>query len=45
MTANVSHSAREGYGAEIDAYSDHIRGKDLAEGLAAFRGKREPRYR
>jgi len=42
--ANVGHGAHEGYRAEIDAYNDHIRGKDLAEGLAAFRGKRQPHY-
>jgi enoyl-CoA hydratase/carnithine racemase len=35
----------DGYRAELDAFSEHLRGKDLAEGLAAFRDKRQPRYR
>lgn len=42
---NAGHGAREGYQAEIDASHDHLRGKDLAEGLAAFRGKRQPDYK
>ena len=42
--ANVGYGAHEGYRAEIDAYNHHIRGKDLAEGLAAFRDKRQPHY-
>jgi acyl-CoA synthetase (AMP-forming)/AMP-acid ligase II/enoyl-CoA hydratase/carnithine racemase len=42
--ANVDRGADEGYRAEIDAYNDHVRGKDLAEGLAAFREKRRPQY-
>ena len=43
--ANVSHRAAEGYRAEIEAYNHHVGGKDLAEGLAAFRAKRQPHYR
>jgi acyl-CoA synthetase (AMP-forming)/AMP-acid ligase II/enoyl-CoA hydratase/carnithine racemase len=42
--ANLDHGANDGYRAEIKAYDDHIHGKDLAEGLAAFRDKRQPRY-
>jgi len=42
--ATIGHGADQGYQAEIDAYNDHIRGNDLAEGLAAFRDKRHPRY-
>jgi len=34
----------DGYRAEIDAFTKHIGGKDLAEGLAAFRDKRQPQY-
>ena len=34
----------DGYQAEIDAFTKHIGGKDLAEGLAAFRDKRQPQY-
>jgi len=34
----------DGYQAEIDAFAKHIGGKDLAEGLAAFRDKRQPQY-
>ena len=34
----------DGYQAEIDAFTKHIGGKDLAEGLAAFRDKRLPQY-
>jgi len=34
----------DGYKAEIDAFTKHIGGKDLAEGLAAFRDKRQPQY-
>jgi len=41
--ANAGH-AHDGFRAEIDAYNDHVRGKDLAEGLAAFRDKRQPQY-
>jgi acyl-CoA synthetase (AMP-forming)/AMP-acid ligase II/enoyl-CoA hydratase/carnithine racemase len=42
--ANLDQGANDGYRAEIKAYDDHIHGKDLAEGLAAFRDKRQPRY-
>ena len=42
--ANLNHGVNDGYRAEIRAYDDHIHGKDLAEGLAAFRDKRQPRY-
>ncbi|MGO9684981.1 MAG: enoyl-CoA hydratase/isomerase family protein [Beijerinckiaceae bacterium] len=42
--ANLDHGVNDGYRAEIRAYDDHIHGKDLAEGLAAFRDKRQPRY-
>ena len=42
--ANLDHGANDGYRAEIKAYDDHIHGEDLAEGLAAFRDKRQPRY-
>ena len=34
----------DGYRAEIDAFTKHIGGKDLAEGLAAFCDKRQPQY-
>ena len=34
----------DGYQAETDAFTKHIGGKDLAEGLAAFRDKRQPQY-
>ena len=34
----------DGFQAELDAFAEHIGGKDLAEGLAAFRDKRRPQY-
>jgi len=34
----------DGFQAELDAFAAHIGGKDLAEGLAAFRDKRRPQY-
>jgi enoyl-CoA hydratase/carnithine racemase len=34
----------DGFQAELAAFEKHIGGKDLAEGLAAFRDKRRPRY-
>jgi enoyl-CoA hydratase/carnithine racemase len=34
----------DGFQAELAAFERHIGGKDLAEGLAAFRDKRQPRY-
>ncbi len=34
----------DGFQAEIAAFEKHVIGKDLAEGLAAFREKRRPRY-
>ena len=43
--ANVNQGTHDGYRAEIEAYNDHVRGKDLSEGLAAFRYKRQPQYR
>jgi acyl-CoA synthetase (AMP-forming)/AMP-acid ligase II/enoyl-CoA hydratase/carnithine racemase len=42
--ANLDRSSGDGYRAEIEAYHDHVRGKDLAEGLAAFRYKRQPQF-
>ena len=42
--AKLDQSAHDGYRAEIEAYNEHVRGKDLAEGLAAFRNKRQPQY-
>jgi enoyl-CoA hydratase/carnithine racemase len=42
--AYFNASAYDGYQAEIDAFAKHICGKDLAEGLAAFRDKRQPQY-
>ena len=43
--ANADGGTHDGYRAEIDAYTAHVHGKDLAEGLIAFRDKRPPRYR
>jgi acyl-CoA synthetase (AMP-forming)/AMP-acid ligase II/enoyl-CoA hydratase/carnithine racemase len=37
-------SPHDGFQAEIAAFAKHIGGKDLAEGLAAYRNKRRPRY-
>jgi enoyl-CoA hydratase/carnithine racemase len=34
----------DGFQAELEAFTRHIGGKDLAEGLAAFRDKRQPQY-
>ena len=42
--ANVNQGSHDGFRAEIDAYNDHVRGKDLVEGLTAFRNKRQPNY-
>ena len=42
--ANVNQGSHDGFRAEINAYNDHVRGKDLVEGLAAFRHKRQPNY-
>jgi enoyl-CoA hydratase/carnithine racemase len=37
-------NAYDGFAAEIAAFKQHVSGKDLVEGLAAFREKRQPRY-
>jgi enoyl-CoA hydratase len=42
--ATFNANAYDGFRAELDAFTKHIAGKDLAEGLAAFRDKREPQY-
>ena len=42
--ANFGANSYNGFQAELDAFADHIGGKDLAEGLAAFRDKRQPQY-
>ena len=42
--ANFNANAYAGYSAELAAFKEHTAGKDLAEGLAAFRAKRQPRY-
>ena len=42
--AYFSANGYDGYQAEIDAFTRHIGGKDLAEGLAAFRDKRQTQY-
>ncbi len=42
--ANVNQGSHDGFRAEINAYNDHVRGKDLVEGLTAFRNKRQPNY-
>ena len=34
----------DGFQAELEAFTKHIGGRDLAEGLAAFRDKRQPQY-
>ncbi len=35
----------ERFGAELERFEQHLTGADLAEGLAAFRARRQPRYR
>jgi enoyl-CoA hydratase/carnithine racemase len=42
--AYVKANGYDGFQAELDAFARHIGGKDLAEGLAAFRDKRQPQY-
>jgi enoyl-CoA hydratase/carnithine racemase len=42
--AYFNANAYDGFQAELDAFTRHIDGKDLAEGLAAFRDKRRPQY-
>ena len=42
--AAFNANAYDGFQAELDAFTRHIGGKDLAEGLAAFRDKRQPQY-
>ena len=42
--AYFSANGYDGYQAEIDAFTRHIGGKDLSEGLAAFRDKRQTQY-
>jgi enoyl-CoA hydratase/carnithine racemase len=42
--AYFSANTYDGFQAELAAFAEHIGGKDLAEGLAAFRGKRQPQY-
>jgi enoyl-CoA hydratase/carnithine racemase len=34
----------DGFQAELEAFAKHIGGRDLAEGFAAFRDKRQPQY-
>jgi enoyl-CoA hydratase/carnithine racemase/acyl-CoA synthetase (AMP-forming)/AMP-acid ligase II len=43
-SAYFNASRYDGFQAELAAFEKHIDGKDLAEGLAAFRDKRQPRY-
>jgi enoyl-CoA hydratase/carnithine racemase len=42
--ACFSANGHDGFQAELAAFARHIGGKDLAEGLAAFRDKRRPQY-
>jgi enoyl-CoA hydratase/carnithine racemase len=42
--AHFNAEAHEGFEAELAAFQSHTGGKDLAEGLAAFRDKRQPQY-
>jgi enoyl-CoA hydratase/carnithine racemase len=42
--AYFNANAYDGFQAELEAFTRHIGGKDLAEGLAAFRAKRQPQY-
>jgi acyl-CoA synthetase (AMP-forming)/AMP-acid ligase II/enoyl-CoA hydratase/carnithine racemase len=42
--ARFAAETYDGFQAELDAFARHIGGKDLAEGLAAFRDKRQPQY-
>jgi enoyl-CoA hydratase/carnithine racemase len=42
--AYFNAGAYDGFQAELAAFQSHAGGKDLAEGLAAFRDKRPPRY-
>ena len=42
--AYFNAGAYDGFAAELAAFKVHTAGKDLAEGLAAFRAKRQPRY-
>jgi len=42
--AYFNASRHDGFQAELAAFEKHIGGKDLAEGLSAFRDKRQPRY-
>jgi enoyl-CoA hydratase/carnithine racemase len=42
--AYLGAAPNDGFQAELAAFAKHIGGKDLAEGLAAFRDKRRPRY-
>jgi enoyl-CoA hydratase/carnithine racemase len=42
--AYFSGSPYDGFQAELAAFEKHIGGRDLAEGLAAFGDKRQPRY-
>ena len=42
--AYFNANSYDGFQAELEAFTKHIAGKDLAEGLAAFRDKRQPQY-
>jgi enoyl-CoA hydratase/carnithine racemase len=42
--AYFSANGYDGFQAELAAFASHMSGKDLAEGLAAFRDKRRPQY-
>jgi enoyl-CoA hydratase/carnithine racemase len=42
--AYFNANSYNGFQAELEAFAEHIGGKDLAEGLAAFRDKRGPQF-
>ena len=42
--AYFNATSYDGFQAELEAFARHTGGKDLAEGLAAFRDKRQPQY-
>jgi enoyl-CoA hydratase/carnithine racemase/acyl-CoA synthetase (AMP-forming)/AMP-acid ligase II len=42
--AYFNANSYNGFQAELEAFARHIGGKDLAEGLTAFREKRQPQY-
>ncbi|MGO4839666.1 enoyl-CoA hydratase/isomerase family protein, partial [Rhizobiaceae sp. 2RAB30] len=47
LTGRGTRCARrtERFEAELERFEQHLAGSDLAEGLAAFRVRRQPRYR